>query len=61
MCQLPGHWHILYGCGLCSDLVPDVFELNDETLSEVVGEVTADNADAVREAAESCPMEAISL
>ena len=49
------------GCGLCADLAPDVFELNDDALSVVVGEVTAENEAAVRNAAASCPVEAISL
>ncbi len=47
-------------CGVCSDLVPDVFILEDEPYAEViVDEVPEDLEDDVREAAEECPTEAI--
>ena len=51
------------GCGACTAGCPDVFDLNDEgkafnTLGE---DVSADLMDSVKEAAESCPVEAIEL
>ena len=46
-------------CGLCSDSVPDVFELGDEVAEVKASEVPADLEDAVKEAAEDCPVEAI--
>lgn len=46
-------------CGLCEGVCPDVFKLGDDGLSHVVGEVTAANEGAVREAAESCPVQVI--
>ena len=52
------------GCGLCADIAPAVFELGDDDLSHVVSAPDPndpDAADAVREAAESCPTSAISL
>ena len=43
------------GCGTCVGVAPDVFEMNDERLSSVIG----DDVDSAKEAAESCPVEAI--
>ncbi|MFC1694236.1 ferredoxin [Candidatus Latescibacterota bacterium] len=45
-------------CGLCVDICPDVFELND--VAEVIADpVPGDSEDCVIEAEESCPVEAI--
>ncbi len=46
-------------CGLCSDSVPEVFELADDTAKVIVDEVPAELEDAVRDAASDCPVEAI--
>ena len=49
------------GCGLCPDMCPEVFELTSD-VAEVKGdEVPAEAEDTCREAAESCPVEAISI
>ena len=46
-------------CGLCTDGVPEVFKMGDD-VAEVIGStVPADHEDAVKEAAEDCPVEAI--
>ena len=45
------------GCGACTGVAPDVFEMNDEGLASVVGDVVA----PAKEAAESCPVEAIEV
>ncbi len=45
-------------CGVCSDLCPDVFELNDVAQVKV-SEVEGEMLDCAKEAAESCPGEAI--
>ena len=45
------------GCGTCTGVAPDVFEMNDEGLSSVIG----DDVDSAKEAAESCPVEAIEV
>ncbi len=58
------------GCGACASICPDVFELNDEGLSEVKVEeenkekeefvsVKEELQDEVRDAADSCPTGAI--
>jgi ferredoxin len=49
-------------CGLCVDTCPEVFELNDEDIAKViVDEVPSEAEDSCREAAESCPAEAIHI
>ena len=47
------------GCGACTSIAEGVFNINDDGLSEVVGEVTDSNMDAVKEAIESCHTSAI--
>ncbi len=51
------------GHTLCSMIAPDSFELSDidGTASPVNEVVPADQQDAVREAAHSCPEQAISI
>ncbi len=50
------------GCGLCPDICPEVFELNDDSVAEVkVDSVPSEAEGTAREAADSCPVEAISL
>lgn len=46
------------GCGACTAVAPDVFELGDEGLAVVISE---DNIEGAKEAAESCPVEAIEV
>ena len=45
------------GCGACTGVAPDVFEMNDEGLASVV----CDDVASAKEAAESCPVEAIEV
>ena len=47
------------GCGVCAEECPEVFRIADDGLSEVCGEVTAENSDSVISAAKSCPVEVI--
>ena len=47
------------GCGTCEEICPEVFRLNDEGISEVIG--NCDGVDCCEEAAESCPEEAITI
>ncbi len=50
------------GCGLCEATCPQVFKLSDDDTSEViVGTVPADAEESCSEAADCCPVEAISL
>ncbi|MDE6952661.1 MAG: ferredoxin [Erysipelotrichales bacterium] len=48
------------GCGACTGVCPEVFDLNADGLAEnIIGEVPEELQDAAKEAAESCPVEAI--
>lgn len=50
------------GCGLCIETCGEVFEMGDDSIAVVkVAEVPADVADACREAADGCPVEAIAV
>ncbi len=50
------------GCGACVDVCPDVFEMTDDDKAIVkVEEVPAGLEDEAREAAESCPVDAITI
>ncbi len=51
------------GCGLCVDECPDVFEMDDDEGVAVVKvtEVPSDLEDSARDAADGCPVEAISV
>ena len=50
------------GCGLCVDICPEVFELDgDVAVAKNPDYETLGVADKAQEAADSCPVEAISL
>jgi ferredoxin len=46
-------------CELCVDTCPEVFTMGDEMAEVLVGEVPAEFEEAVQEAADDCPVEAI--
>jgi ferredoxin len=46
------------GCGACASLCPDVFKLGESGKSEVIGH---DNVACAKNAAESCPVQAIEV
>jgi len=49
-------------CGLCVDVCPEVFELNAKGKAEVkVDPVPTEVESSCREAAEQCPVEAITV
>ena len=48
-------------CGLCADMCPGIFELGDEKSEVVVDEIPPEQQDCCREAAESCPTDAIEI
>ena len=49
------------GCGLCTETCPEIFEMKDDKACVKGDEVPGDLADACREAAEECPVEAIEV
>ena len=50
------------GCGLCTQVCPDVFEMGDSGVAEVIMEEVPENLeDSAQEAADSCPVEVITV
>lgn len=49
------------GLGLCELAVPDLFEVDGDGVLNVLGPVTSELLDGVREAVSSCPTEALRL
>ena len=48
------------GCGNCESIAPNVFELDSEGIATVI-DPEGDDESVIREAAESCPEDAIIL
>jgi len=46
-------------CGLCVDTCPEVFEMGDDMAEVIVDDVPDEYEDAVQQAADECPVEAI--
>ncbi len=49
------------GCGLCVDTCPEVFELLDDLAKVIIEPVPEGAQETCRDAAEECPVEAISI
>ena len=50
------------GCGMCPSICPEVFDMDDDGKAHaIVDEVPSDNEDGAQEAADSCPVSAISV
>lgn len=48
------------GCGVCVDVCPEVFEMNDEDVAVVLVEIVPEeHEEACQDAADQCPSEAI--
>lgn len=47
------------GCGLCSEIAPDVFQLNEEGVSRVIASNEELHQDSIEEAINECPVECI--
>ena len=48
-------------CGLCADSCPEVFDMGDDTVSVKGETVPAGSEDSAKQAAEDCPVEAITI
>ena len=46
-------------CGLCVDTCPEVFDLGEEIAEVIVDTIQPEWEDAVQQAADDCPVEAI--
>ena len=50
------------GCGLCENTSPEVFKMNAADIAEVIADPVPEEAkESCSEAAEACPVNAISL
>ena len=49
------------GCGECEETCPEVFEVVDDIAQVIVAEVPPEADDAAKQAAEDCPVEAITI
>jgi len=50
------------GCGLCVDMCPEVFALDDKSIAIVnASSVPSESEEMCRDAAGSCPVEAIGI
>lgn len=50
------------GCGMCEDVCPEVFRLDEDAIATVICEtVTAELYGCTRDAFEACPVDAIAL
>jgi ferredoxin len=49
------------GCGDCADICPEVFEVADDVATVIAGPVPEELEEACQEAADECPVEAISI
>lgn len=52
---------VCIGCGACTGVCPEVFDIEDDGLAVAIeGDVAPELEDAVNEAVETCPVDAIS-
>ena len=49
------------GCELCVDTCPEIFEMSGDVAVAKLSNVPEDKEDDVRDAADSCPVEAIEV
>jgi ferredoxin len=49
------------GCGLCEEICPNVFRMDDEGLAEVYADIEEDDEEKAIEARDSCPVSVISI
>lgn len=50
------------GCGLCADISPEVFEMDDSNKAEAIDEELSDELlDSAKDAETQCPVDAISV
>lgn len=48
------------GCGSCAAIAPKTFKLNDDSKVDII-DPAGDDPETIKQAAESCPTEAITL
>lgn len=54
--------NLCIGCGLCAEICPQVFEMDDDTIARVKTDpVPPEAEDSCRQAADQCPGSAIQI
>lgn len=48
-------------CGLCESTCPEVFQIADDGLAEVINQPTDDTMELAKEAADNCPVSVIEV
>ena len=59
--KVTGDQDTCIGCGVCTSVCPDVFELNDEGKAQVIDGADCEAAGCVEDAASQCAVEAINI
>ncbi|MBU1863285.1 MAG: ferredoxin [Candidatus Omnitrophica bacterium] len=49
------------GCGLCANVVPDLFEVKDKKAIVIIDMIPSELEEIAQEAKDSCPVEAIMI
>lgn len=49
------------GCKVCVGICPEVFSMTEKGTAKASGDISGEQEDSVREAADSCPVDAIEL
>ncbi len=50
------------GCGLCASICPEVFEMNDDNIAQVIcEEIPEDQIETAIEAQDGCPVSVITV
>jgi ferredoxin len=49
------------GCGLCAEVAPDIFEMQDDKAVAKMDEIPEDKAEDAKNGADQCPVTAISI
>lgn len=49
------------GCGMCMDICPEVFDWEGDSAKVIADPVPEDAEDCAQEAADSCPVEVITI
>ena len=55
-------WDLCIGCGACTSIAPEVFELDNEGISiPIVDQIKAEIIKFAEDAKDSCPVEALTI
>lgn len=52
--------NVCIGCGACQAICPDVFQIEDDGLAAVIGNIDDSNKEDAYDAKDGCPVAAIS-